>query len=45
LPESKEILNKNIIVLEAQNYENMIHLVLNSNGIITDSGGLQLIEN
>ena len=41
LPESKEILNKNIVVLEPQNYENMIHLVLNSSGIITDSGGLQ----
>lgn len=41
LPESKEILNKNIIVLEPQNYENMIHLILNSSGIITDSGGLQ----
>ena len=41
LPESKEILNKSIIVLEPQNYENMIHLVLNSSGIITDSGGLQ----
>ena len=42
LPESKEILNKkNIIVLEPQDYENMIHLVLNSSGIITDSGGLQ----
>ena len=41
LPESKEILNKNIILLKPQNYENMIHLVLNSSGIITDSGGLQ----
>lgn len=41
LPESKETLNTNIIVLEPQNYENMIHLVLNSSGIITDSGGLQ----
>ena len=41
LSESKEILNKNIILLKPQNYENMIHLVLNSSGIITDSGGLQ----
>ena len=41
LPESKEVLNKNIIVLEPQNYENMIHLISNSKGIITDSGGLQ----
>ena len=41
LPQSKEILNKNITLLEPQNYENMIHLILNSSGIITDSGGLQ----
>uniref|UniRef100_A0A6C0KLM4 UDP-N-acetylglucosamine 2-epimerase (non-hydrolyzing) n=1 Tax=viral metagenome TaxID=1070528 RepID=A0A6C0KLM4_9ZZZZ len=41
LPKSKEILNKDINVLEPQNYENMIYLVLNSSGIITDSGGLQ----
>ena len=45
LPESKEVLSKNISILEPQNYENMIHLILNSSGIITDSGGLQLIEN
>lgn len=41
LPQSKKILNSNIEILEPQNYENMIHLILNSNGIITDSGGLQ----
>jgi len=41
LPESKEVLSKNISILEPQNYENMIHLILNSSGIITDSGGLQ----
>jgi UDP-N-acetylglucosamine 2-epimerase (non-hydrolysing) len=41
LPESKKLLHENIIVLKPQNYENMIHLVLNSSGIITDSGGLQ----
>jgi UDP-N-acetylglucosamine 2-epimerase (non-hydrolysing) len=42
LPESKEILNKkNIIILEPQDYENMVHLISNSAGIITDSGGLQ----
>ena len=42
LPESKEILNKdNIILVEPQNYENMVHLISNSKGIITDSGGLQ----
>lgn len=41
LPESKSILNNNIIILEPQDYENMVHLVSNSKGIITDSGGLQ----
>ena len=41
LPESKGILNNNIIILEPQDYENMVHLVSNSKGIITDSGGLQ----
>ena len=42
LPDSKTILNKdNIILLEPQNYENMVHLISNSKGIITDSGGLQ----
>ena len=41
LPESKSILNERIIILEPQNYENMVHLINNSDGIITDSGGLQ----
>lgn len=41
LPESKKILNNNIILLEPQNYENMVHLICNSKGIISDSGGLQ----
>lgn len=42
LPESKNILNdSNIILLEPQCYENMVHLISNSKGIITDSGGLQ----
>ena len=42
LPDSKTILNEdNIILLEPQNYENMVHLISNSKGIITDSGGLQ----
>ena len=42
LPDSKTILNQaNIILLEPQNYENMVHLISNSKGIITDSGGLQ----
>ena len=42
LPESKKILdNNNIILLDPINYENMVHLVSNSKGIITDSGGLQ----
>ena len=42
LPESKQCLNSNnIILLEPQNYINMVHLISNSAGIITDSGGLQ----
>lgn len=42
LPDSKNILdNSNILLLEPQNYENMVHLISNSKGIITDSGGLQ----
>ena len=41
LPDSKTILNQDIILLEPQNYENMVHLISNSKGIITDSGGLQ----
>ena len=42
LPNSKNILdNSNIILLEPQDYENMVHLISNSKGIITDSGGLQ----
>lgn len=42
LPESKTILNKhNIILLEPLDYENMVHLISKSKGIITDSGGLQ----
>jgi len=42
LPESKiKLDDNNIILLESQDYENMIHLILNSKGIISDSGGLQ----
>jgi UDP-N-acetylglucosamine 2-epimerase (non-hydrolysing) len=42
LPDSKNILdNSNIILLEPQDYESMVHLIYNSKGIITDSGGLQ----
>ena len=41
LAESKKVLNNNIIILEPQNYESMVHLIYNSKGIITDSGGLQ----
>lgn len=42
LPDSKNILdNSNIILLEPQDYESIVHLVSNSKGIITDSGGLQ----
>lgn len=41
LPESESILNSNIRILEPQDYQNMVHLISNSVGIITDSGGLQ----
>lgn len=42
LPGSRDILNaNNITIIDPQNYENMIHLISNSKGIITDSGGLQ----
>jgi len=41
LPGSKQILNNNITLIEPQDYESMIHLISNSKGIITDSGGLQ----
>lgn len=41
LPDSITKLNENITVLRPQNYENMVHLISNSFGIITDSGGLQ----
>lgn len=41
LPNSKQILNNNITLIEPQDYESMIHLISNSKGIITDSGGLQ----
>lgn len=41
LSESKTYLNDKIIKLEPQDYISMIFLIQNSNGIITDSGGLQ----
>ena len=42
LPDSKKIMNNStIILLEPQDYESMVHLISNSKGIITDSGGLQ----
>ena len=42
LSDSKNILdNTNIILLDPQDYESMVHLISNSKGIITDSGGLQ----
>jgi len=42
LPDSKDILdNSNILLLDPQDYESMVHLISNSKGIITDSGGLQ----
>ena len=41
LPDSYNKLNKNITLLEPLNYENMVHLVSNCYGIISDSGRLQ----
>ena len=42
LPESKTILSRdNIILLDPLDYESMVHLISNSKGMITDSGGLQ----
>jgi len=41
LPDSKNILDANIDLLEPVDYESMVHLISNSKGIITDSGGLQ----
>jgi len=42
LLDSKNILDDtNIILLDPQDYESMVHLISNSKGIITDSGGLQ----
>lgn len=41
LPDSCNKLNKNIILLDPINYENMVHLIINCYGIISDSGGLQ----
>lgn len=41
LPEVRKYVNDSIIVIDPLQYEDMIHLVNNSCGIITDSGGLQ----
>ena len=41
LPDSYNKLNKNIVLLEPLNYENMVYLISNCYGIISDSGGLQ----
>ena len=43
IPEAREILDKNanIILMEPLDYVSMVHLIYNSSGIITDSGGLQ----
>lgn len=41
LPESKDILSDNIIILDPIDYVSMVHLISNCNGIITDSGGIQ----
>ena len=41
LPDSYNKLNENIILLEPLSYENMVYLIVNCYGIISDSGGLQ----
>ena len=41
LPDSNNKLNENIILLEPLSYENMVYLIVNCYGIISDSGGLQ----
>ena len=41
LPDSYNKLSKNIILLKPINYENMVYLISNCFGIISDSGGLQ----
>jgi UDP-N-acetylglucosamine 2-epimerase (non-hydrolysing) len=41
LPDSYKKLSKNIVLLEPVNYENMVYLISNCYGIISDSGGLQ----
>jgi UDP-N-acetylglucosamine 2-epimerase (non-hydrolysing) len=40
VPESKHKLCSNIHILEPQNYANMVYLINNSSGIISDSGGI-----
>jgi UDP-N-acetylglucosamine 2-epimerase (non-hydrolysing) len=41
VPESKNKLVSNIKIIEPQNYCNMVHLINNCMGIISDSGGIQ----
>ena len=41
LPESKEVLNDRIKKIEPLGYIEMVHLIKNCYGMITDSGGLQ----
>jgi UDP-N-acetylglucosamine 2-epimerase (non-hydrolysing) len=41
LQESKNYLNNNILVIEPVNYVDMVHLIKNCFGIISDSGGIQ----
>ena len=39
--ESEKFLDENIVIINPVNYQDMIHLVNNAAGIISDSGGLQ----
>lgn len=41
IPECTQFLNENIILLEPQKYTDMVHLINQCTGIISDSGGLQ----
>ena len=41
IPEVRENLHENIILLEPLDYISMVHLIKNCKGIITDSGGIQ----
>ncbi len=41
VPDSEKYLNDNICLIDPVNYQDMLYLIKNSKGIISDSGGLQ----